>query len=160
MIRYSAETEYRARALATCEPICLRHLLQELRFENDEHMKLICDNHTALHITSNPIFHERTKNIKVDCHFIREKIASRCMATNFVNSNDQLTDIFTKSLKGPRIKYICNKIDAYDIYAPNLRGSIRYYTVIFSPFISFMYCGSHEHMCVCIYIYIYIYIYI
>ena len=105
-------------ALATCEPICLRHLLQELRFGKDEHMKLICENHAALHITSNPIFHERTKNIEVDCHFIKEKIASRCVATSFINSNDQLTDIFTKSLKGPTIKYICNKLDAYDIYAP------------------------------------------
>ena len=38
------------------------------------------------------------------------------MATNFINSNDQLTDIFIKSLKGPRIKYICNKLGAYDIY--------------------------------------------
>ena len=73
-------------------------------------MKLTCDNQTALHIASNPIFHERTKHIEIDCHFISEKVASGCMATNFVNSNDQLADIFTKSLRGPRIKYICNKL--------------------------------------------------
>ena len=116
--RSSAEAEYRAMALATCELIWLRHLLQELRFGKDEQMKLICDNQAALHIASNPVFHERTKHIEVDCHFIREKIASGCMATSFVNSNDQLADIFTKSLRGPRIKYICNKLGAYDIYAP------------------------------------------
>ncbi|RVW46868.1 Retrovirus-related Pol polyprotein from transposon RE2 [Vitis vinifera] len=93
-------------------------LLEELRFGKDEQMKLICDNQAALHIASNPVFHERTKHIEVDCHFIREKIASGCVATSFVNSNDQLADIFTKSLRGPRIKYICNKLGAYDIYAP------------------------------------------
>ncbi|RVX14359.1 Retrovirus-related Pol polyprotein from transposon TNT 1-94 [Vitis vinifera] len=113
-----AEAEYRAMALATCELIWLRHLLQELRFGKDEQMKLICDNQAALHIASNPVFHERTKHIEVDCHFIREKIASGCVATSFVNSNDQLADIFTKSLRGPRIKYICNKLGAYDVYAP------------------------------------------
>ncbi|RVW59645.1 Retrovirus-related Pol polyprotein from transposon RE2 [Vitis vinifera] len=113
--RSSAEAEYRAMALATCELIWLRHLLQELRFGKDEQMKLICDNQAALHIASNPVFHERTKHIEVDCHFIREKIASGCVATSFVNSNDQLADIFTKSLRGPRIKYICNKLGAYDV---------------------------------------------
>ena len=90
-------------ALATCKLIWLRHLLQELRFGKDKQMKLICDNQVVLHIASNPVFHERTKHIKVNCHFIREKIASGCVATSFVNSNDQLADIFTKSLKGPRL---------------------------------------------------------
>ena len=92
--RSSAEAEHRAMTLATCEVIWLKHILQELRFGKDEQMKLICDNH----ISSNPVFHERTKHIEVDCHFIKEKIASRCISTSFVNSNDQLADIFTKSL--------------------------------------------------------------
>ena len=110
-------------ALATCELRWLRHLLQELRFGKDEQMKLICDNQAALHIASNLFFRERTKHIEVNCHFIREKIASGCMTTSFVNSSDQLANMFTKSFKGPKIKYICNKLDAYDLYAP-ARGGV------------------------------------
>ena len=77
--RSSVEAEYQATALVTCEFIWLRHLLHEIRFGKNEQMKLICDKQAALHIASNLVFHERTKHIEVDCHFIREKIASECM---------------------------------------------------------------------------------
>ena len=123
MARSSAEAEYRAMALETYELIWLRHLLQELRFGKDEQMKLICDNQAVLHIASNPVFHERTKHIEVDCHFIREKIASGCVATSFVNSNDQLADIFTKSLRGLGLNTFVTSL-VHMTY--NLRGSVEY----------------------------------
>ena len=101
----------------TYELIWLKHLLQKLRFGKDKQMKLICDNQAALHISYNQVFHERTKHIEVDCHFIEEKIVSGYMTTSFVNFNNQLTNIFTKSLKGLRIKYICDKLNAFNLYA-------------------------------------------
>ena len=62
-------------------------------------MKLVCDNQAVLHITSNPVFHERTKHIEIEYHFIREKLAKGVIVTKFVNSNNQLADAFTKLLK-------------------------------------------------------------
>ena len=85
VVRFGVEAEDQVMTLAMCELIWLKHLLRERRFRKDDQIKLICDNQAALHIASNPIFHERTKHIEVDCHFIREKIASGCVTTSFAN---------------------------------------------------------------------------
>ncbi|KAF3621208.1 Binding protein, putative isoform 2 [Capsicum annuum] len=48
---------------------------------------------------------------EIDSLFVREKILSGDIVTKFVKSSDQLANIFTKSFTGPRINYICNKLD-------------------------------------------------
>ena len=105
-------------AAATCELVWIKQLLRELKFGETGKMELVCDNQAALHIVSNPVFHERTKHIKIDCHFVREKILSGDIVTKFVKLSDQLVDIFTKSLTGCHINYICDKLGTYDLYAP------------------------------------------
>ncbi|RVW87252.1 Retrovirus-related Pol polyprotein from transposon RE1 [Vitis vinifera] len=72
--RSSAESEYRAMAQATCEIIWIHQLLCEVGMKCTMPAKLWCDNQAALHIAANPVYHERTKHIEVDCHFIREKM--------------------------------------------------------------------------------------
>ena len=70
--RSSAEVEYRAIAHTSCELMWIKHLLEELRFVVKLPMTMHCDNQAAIYIASNPVFHERTKHIEVDCHIVGE----------------------------------------------------------------------------------------
>ncbi|XP_022152743.1 uncharacterized protein LOC111020391 [Momordica charantia] len=116
--RSSAESEYRAMAQSVCELVWIHQLLTELGFGITTPIKLWCDNQAALHIASNLVFHERTKHIEVDCHYVCEKILQGLVVTGYVKTGDQLGDIFTKALNGVRIDYLSNKLGMINIYAP------------------------------------------
>ena len=75
--RSSAEFVYRTMAQSVCEIIWLHQLLMEIVIKTPVPTKFWRDNQATLHIDSNPVFHEPTKHIEIDCHFVREKIQLR-----------------------------------------------------------------------------------
>ena len=116
--RSSAESAYRAMTQSVCEIMWFHQLSMKVGIKIVVPTKLWCDNQVALHITSNPIFHERIKHIEIDCHFVREKILLGLISIGYVKTGEQLGDIFTKTLSGDRVNYLCNKLGMIDIYAP------------------------------------------
>jgi len=84
--RSSAESEYRAMEKATCEIIWIYQLLMEIGLNMSLPTRLWCDNKATLHIATNLVFHERTKHIEVDCHFVREKLQQGLITTSYVKT--------------------------------------------------------------------------
>ncbi|GJX79799.1 retrovirus-related pol polyprotein from transposon TNT 1-94 [Tanacetum coccineum] len=98
MSRSCSEAKYRAMAQTTCELVWLRNLLGEIGFPLSKPMKMWCDNHIAIYIATNLVFHERTKHIEVDCHFTREKLEDGTITTPHSRTECQLADVLTKAL--------------------------------------------------------------
>ena len=76
----STKAEYRVMFIACSEIVWLRGLLEELGFPHTTSTPLHADNTSAIQIATNPVFHERTKHIEVDCHSIRDTLESRVIS--------------------------------------------------------------------------------
>jgi len=106
----SAEAEYRSMRRLVAELAWLSRLLGELTVDNITPIPLKCDNQAAIYIAKNPVFHDRTKHIELDCHFVREKLLQGLVSLSHVSTRFQLADIMTKSLSGVHHHSILGKL--------------------------------------------------
>ncbi|XP_019157555.1 PREDICTED: uncharacterized protein LOC109154145 [Ipomoea nil] len=109
--RSSTEAKYKALADVSAELTWLVSLLTELGFSPASPPKLWCDNLGATYLCANPVFHARTKHVEIDYHFVRNKVAKKELQVHFISTKDQLADIFSKGLSGPRFTFLRGKIN-------------------------------------------------
>ena len=101
----------------TSELIWLRALLGSLGVFSLSPMHLFCDSQAALLIARNPAFHEWTKHIELDCHFVREKLESSDVLFSYILTRQQPVGIFTKSLGKKQFMYLRRKLGMIDPHA-------------------------------------------
>lgn len=61
-------------------------------------MKIYMDSKSAMALAKNLIYHERSKNIDIYFHFIREHVKEKNVDLIYMNIHDKLLTFFTKSL--------------------------------------------------------------
>jgi hypothetical protein len=92
----SCEAEYIATTTAVTQALWLSRLLGELLDRNVEVVELKMD--SALALAKNPVFHERSKHIRIKYHIIRSCLEDGSIKADHIATSNQLADILTKSL--------------------------------------------------------------
>ncbi|KAL0855923.1 hypothetical protein Bca101_061076 [Brassica carinata] len=113
----SAEAEYRALALATCEMMWSCQLLCDLRIYRLPILVLYSDSTAAIYIATNPVFHEWTKYIELDCHTVREKLENGLLRTLHVRTIDQVAYILNKPLFPHQFQHLISNMSLINIHS-------------------------------------------
>ena len=110
----TTESEFISAAEATKEAIWLNRILTELGV-GELPVTLKCDNQGAIALIHDPVFHQRTKHIDVRFFFVRDAQAESKVNISYIETENQLADIFTKALAAPRFEKLRSSLNICEL---------------------------------------------
>jgi len=101
----TAEAEYISVAQCCSQLLWIRNQLADYEI-HENNVPIFCDNNVASSLSKNPILYSRAKHIEIKNDFIREHVQKGTIDLQFVSTDEQLADIFTKPLIEERFNYL------------------------------------------------------
>ncbi|XP_065622730.1 secreted RxLR effector protein 161-like [Quercus suber] len=98
-----AEAEYIAVASCCAQLLWMKKLLHDYGITQDT-MCVFCDNTSAINLSKNPVQHSKSKHIEIRYHFIRDLVEEKTVYLDFITTDNQKANIFTKPLDGPKFE--------------------------------------------------------
>ena len=101
----TAEAKYIATSSCFTQLLWMQKLLHDYGI-CQEHFTIYCDNTNAINISNNLVQHSRTKHIEIEHHFIRELVEDGILTLEFIHTDDQKADLFTKLLNSKHFEFL------------------------------------------------------
>jgi hypothetical protein len=109
----TAKAEYIATGHCCVQLLWMRQTLRDYGYKLSK-VSLVCDNESAIHMVDNPVEHSCTKHIDIQYHFLRDHQQKGDIEIAYVNTKNQLADIFTKPLNEKTFSKLRNELNILD----------------------------------------------
>jgi hypothetical protein len=109
----TAEAEYIAADHCCAQLLWMRQTLRDYGYKLSK-VPLLCDNEGAIRMANNPVEHSRTKHIDIRYHFLRDHQQKGDIEIAYVNTHNELANIFTKPLDDKTFSTLRNELNILD----------------------------------------------
>ena len=110
----TAEAEYISAASCCTQLLWMKHQLEDYQILESS-IPVFCDNTAAICLSKNPILHSRAKHIEIKHHFLRDYVQKGVLDIQFIDTDHQWADIFTKPLTEERFNFIKKNLNMHYI---------------------------------------------
>ena len=105
----STEAEYVALGAAVQEALWLKQIIQEVEGDTQT-VKIYCDNKSTINLSEQEVLQQRTKHIDIRYKFVKHYVSENSIKLQFVGTNENIADIFTKPTTAEKFFSMCEKM--------------------------------------------------
>jgi len=90
--------------------MCLRKLVSRLFGEKLPTTIIHCNNQSHIRLTENLVFHDRSKHIDLEYHYIRDMVQRKVIKLKYIATEEHAVDILTKPLPLTKFAHFRGKL--------------------------------------------------
>jgi hypothetical protein len=109
----TAEAEYIVAGHCCAQLLWMRQTLRDYGYKLSK-VPLLCDNESVRRMADNPVEHNRAKHIDIQHHFLRDHQQKRDIEIAYVNTKNQVANIFIKPLDEKTFSKLRNELNILD----------------------------------------------